>query len=317
MADSKTLKLMLLKCSAILIVSAISFAALLFATFKMEQDSYLAAVFDKVKILESMPSPKIIFVGGSGLAFGLDSAKIEQACHRPVINMGVQAGFGLKNLLEQVKPFLKRDDIVVIVPEYEHFVGNLFYSPEALIHLSLITHNWRALGDIPTIQLANSLLKMNSVIFFYSPWAKPQHPYVRSGFNRYGDMTAHLDLPDREFCKTGKIDSTINKESMQFLHDFIRTNAEQGIATLVIYPCLAQTFYNHNVNTITDIADAFRENDIQILSTPLDSVYDDNLFFDTPYHLNKRGRENRTIEIIQVLKNALPDLTVVPASPGH
>ena len=39
----------------------------------MEQDGYLQAYNKKCQLLEDTPSPRIIFVGGSNLAFGFDS----------------------------------------------------------------------------------------------------------------------------------------------------------------------------------------------------------------------------------------------------
>lgn len=318
MADSKNLRAMLLRCLTILVVCAISFVALLYASLKMDQESYLVSVFDKVKLLENTSSRKIVFVGGSGLAFGLDSSKLEQAYGLPVINMGVHAGFGLKFLLEQVRPFLKQGDIVVIMPEFEHFVGNLFYGAEPLIQYLLYTQNWKGLCDLPKIHLINVLLKMNCMIFDYSPGHQAKLPYVRSGFNNYGDMTAHLDLPDVDFSKTSRLEKKLNEEAVQFLHNFVVTNTKQGISTMVIYPGMADTFYFRNADTIIAIAEAFRIHTIDVLATPQDCVYDDNLFFDSVYHLNKRGREKRTIKMIQSLANVLHNKTpAIPVNTGQ
>ena len=62
----------------------------------MEQDGYLQAYNKKCQLLEDTPSPRIIFVGGSNLAFGLDSQRIKDSLNINVINYGLHAGIGLK-----------------------------------------------------------------------------------------------------------------------------------------------------------------------------------------------------------------------------
>ena len=42
-------------------------------------DNYRAAVVDKERLLAEAASPRVILVGGSGLAFGIDSPTIEEA----------------------------------------------------------------------------------------------------------------------------------------------------------------------------------------------------------------------------------------------
>ena len=49
--------------------------------------SYQASLIDKIARLESINEPKIILVGDSNVAFGFDSALIEQKIGMPVVNM--------------------------------------------------------------------------------------------------------------------------------------------------------------------------------------------------------------------------------------
>ena len=79
---------------------------------------YLAAFADKNRMLEEKPGARAILIGGSGMAFGVDSRKISDALGMPVVNTGLHAGVGLAFMLEHVRPFVRRGDIVVLVPEY-------------------------------------------------------------------------------------------------------------------------------------------------------------------------------------------------------
>jgi len=78
----------------------------------------LAAILNKRDLLKNPSERRIIFLGGSGLQ-GLDSLMIQQRCRGcRVVNMGLYAGFGITKLLDTARPYLRRDDILVIIPEY-------------------------------------------------------------------------------------------------------------------------------------------------------------------------------------------------------
>lgn len=74
----------------------------------MEQDGYLQAYNKKCQLLEDTPSPRIIFVGGSNLAFGLDSQRIKDSLNINVINYGLHAGIGLKYMMMTYPPMQEK-----------------------------------------------------------------------------------------------------------------------------------------------------------------------------------------------------------------
>lgn len=291
----------------------LTYTVLLYNCIDFDQNSYHAAILDKIKLLEGTPSPKIVFVGGSTLVFGLDSSMVKQALGVPVVNMGLHARLGLKFMLDQVQPSLNKGDIVVVVPEYEQFTDNLFYGDWFLIENAVFTHNLSSLLRMPPLQLADILLKLNRHIFDYKNQAlrssKMHSIYARNRFNSYGDMTGHLALPNQMYSKKYRILSAdINQVSVQYLHNFISTNANRGITTLVIYPSVAKSYYIQQAASISMISGALRNKGIKTLLPPQDLIYNDDLFYDTHSHLNAQGRKLRTEKIIQTLKIALTGL---------
>ena len=307
MADFKAVTVPLLKCSLMLGLIVVTYTILLYNCIDFDQNSYHAAILDKIKLLEVTPSPKLVFVGGSTLAFGLDSLMVKQALGVPVVNMGLHARLGLKFMLDQVQPSLNKGDIVVVVPEYDQFTGNLFYGGWFLIENAVFTHNLRLLLSMPPLQFADNLLKLNRHIFDYNNQAlrssKIHSIYARNKFNSYGDMMGHLALPNQMYSKKYSVLSAdINQASVQYLHNFISTNDNRGIITLVIYPSVARSYYIQQEASITMISGALRNKGIKILSPPQDVIYDDDLFYDTYSHLNARGRKLRSEKIIQTLK---------------
>lgn len=60
--------------------------------------NYQASLIDKVERLESIQEPKIVLIGDSNLAFGIDSERIEEAFGMPVVNMGLHGGWEVRSM---------------------------------------------------------------------------------------------------------------------------------------------------------------------------------------------------------------------------
>ena len=70
---------------------------LLFYIFNMlpqYENGYCASLIDKVNRLKSINEPKIVLLGNSNLAFGIDSKMLEESMNMPVVNMGLHGGDG-------------------------------------------------------------------------------------------------------------------------------------------------------------------------------------------------------------------------------
>jgi len=85
------------------------------------EQNFLAATIDKQLLLRTQPSPRLVFIGGSSMAFGVDSAKIAAACGRHPVNMGLHAMIGLPYMLAETEPNLEAGDWVIVAPEYQQF----------------------------------------------------------------------------------------------------------------------------------------------------------------------------------------------------
>lgn len=301
MAGSKTAVMLLLKCAVFAFSIAILYTVLFYTCQDPANDYDLSHNY-KMQLLAKANSPKVVFLGGSNVAFGINSVKIRQASNMPVVNTAVNAGYGLKFMLDQVQPYLKQGDIVVIAPEYSHFVSNMFYGNAILHNYLLLNHNY---SDFNIKSLINFLASSNEYIFYHK-FTKVRKPteYSRDWFNDDGDVTGHLALPQK-MQLTANLKNDLNPAAAQYLCNFIKRNSGRGVTTVVVYPCLQRTYYQNNITTIESISALLNESGISMASTPQDFVYDDDLFFDTVYHLNAKGRELRTENIIQALAREL------------
>lgn len=88
--------------------------------------------------LEHKTEPSIIIIGGSGCGFGLISGMLSEYFNMPVINTGTHAGLGLRLQLLLVQPYIKKGDIVIVIPEYMQFT-DLFYGDETAWRIMMAT----------------------------------------------------------------------------------------------------------------------------------------------------------------------------------
>ena len=80
--------------------------------------NYMSGIQLKHRRAEEFKQPKIMFVGGSSLAYGMDSELVENTFLVPVVNLGHHGGLGVSFMLNQAKKLLKKGDIVFISIEY-------------------------------------------------------------------------------------------------------------------------------------------------------------------------------------------------------
>ena len=84
-------------------------------------DSLLFAHKQKDHLLQHAESPRMIFVGGSNLSFGLNSKIIEDELDVNPINTGIHALIGLQYMFRNTIQYIKEGDVVVLALEYQHF----------------------------------------------------------------------------------------------------------------------------------------------------------------------------------------------------
>ncbi len=86
---------------------------------RLREVSYVNALIDKHVLLSEPREPKIVIIGGSNVAFGMDSRVLQEELGRPVVNAGLHAGIGLEYMLRDVEGYLSAGDVLVVIPEYD------------------------------------------------------------------------------------------------------------------------------------------------------------------------------------------------------
>jgi hypothetical protein len=273
-------------------------------------NSYLAAAIDKEALLARTPSPRLIFVGGSNLAMGLDSERVARETGMNVVNMGVNAGFGLRFMLSEVKPALRAGDVVVLIPEYEQYLGHLDGGITLIELLSIYPAGVRYL-ESPN-QIAKTMVEfpafLQGTITDLPKRFRPRDASYanRSSYNSYGDITVHLDHAspvDVSAMTLFNADEKIfDDQTIGVIQVFDAFAQRTGARLIIMFPALPEKQYSENRERLDFVANRLREAHVPVIGTPKDFVFPVAYFFDTVYHLNRVGRTARTGRVIEFLQ---------------
>lgn len=298
---------------------------LAFVLWLPDGNDFAQVTIDKhTRLSQTTARRKLVFVGGSNLAYGLDSPKLERLLNYDVVNMGISAFLGLRFMLEEVKPDLRSGDAVVLSPEFE-----MYYSPasgygtqilmmikarpQSLGYLTNWDQKLMVAGAIPEAAQQKILRLIRSAGF-----GRPRDPAldllsrieVRSGFNKYGDLTGHLGMQWPYQVEEGVDFRThrTNEEVFKLMKAFRQEMEAKGVNVYLLPAPTPQSYYDRYRTQIQNLyVQVSDRTGLSGVTSPDRYVFSDDLFFDSVYHLNGAGRKIRTRRVIRDLKQHLTE----------
>lgn len=276
-------------------------------------DGYLAAAIDKQRSAELTPGPRVLLVGGSNVAFGIDSAGLSNWLPQvQVVNLGLHAGLGFDFLLNQSLDVVREGDLVVISPEYQHFAHHttsaaaidlLRASPGHAKHFSLT--DWKVLADHGLCYFRASLNRIVGRLL-----RRPQLVYRREAFNVYGDVVAHHELrpsyAQRPTATTWSFSAERLDDSIARMNRYIDDCKSRGANVVFAFPPLSEAAWQANRSTVETIRQTVGHNaHVSILNAANSPDQLNSHFFDTEYHLTESAKARRTAELAFALQPAL------------
>jgi len=298
------------KTLILIIPIVILLIAAVFLPAKYSKQNMLYAQIDKNELLKNTPGPRIIFVGGSNLGFGLDSKRIKDSLHFNPINTGIHINIGLKYMLSNTLKYIKANDLIILSAEYQQFYGNLADGEGELF--SLVTdvvpqsknlldgkQYFKLMTLVP--EFAQSKLQPRFLFYKY-PQDTTVGVYDRKAFNLYGDATVHWNLPGEKPKPYPAITGNINDDALQALISFRNAIKQKKAELYITFPGYQYSSYKISVPAVKQVEQQLKLHGFILISTPQEYIMPDSLMFDTPYHLTKKGVDYRTGLLIRDLK---------------
>lgn len=303
------------------------FGTLIGVFYRRDLNGYDAATIDKHALLQSQPAPRVVFVGGSNLSFGLDSTMVaEQLLCHPV-NMGLFAGLSADYLLREVESDLRSGDTVVLVLEYEHYRPDWTSNALSLIlQVEARPENARylrwpqikAILDQGLVAYAGGVVRRACASVLGRPPAEGG-VYARGNFNELGDTTAHWDAPvipqGESICQVPP--DGLNQELLADLNVFYARCRRRDIAVYLACPPLPKFSFADLVGAGMGFCIVQRQGDpglrethrqlrskvkIPLITEPNQLLMPVEFCYNSCYHLTREGTRWRTQLLIDRLR---------------
>lgn len=271
--------------------------------------SLLISKNNKDYLLKTIPNPRIIFVGGSNLSFGLNSQAIKDSLRLNPINTAIHASIGIKFMIDNTLPYIRSGDVVVLVPEYTHYFRSLNYGSEELLRTILDID----INEIKHLNL-NQVANMISFLPKYGLSKFKPTEYLNGGdseiysvnsFNQYGDTCTHWNMEKREFPPLKSLRGSFNPDVIKYFEEFDIAVKSRGGTLFVSFPCLQESSFKNSLTSIKKVDKELLKSSLIVIGSPDRYMMDDALMFNTPWHLNKKGVEYRSALLINDVEKAL------------
>lgn len=298
--------------TAILLLALLP-AMLLFAGASLPsyyQESYYAILPQMYQRLENVKERKIVVIGGSNVAFGIDTAFMESLLAQKgfdyeVCSFGLYAAVGTSAMLDLSIDTLKDGDIVILAIEPTSQTMSTYFGSAAF---------WKCSEDAPELLLHVSTEKKSALFGSYIPYLQERFSILRSGdlpmaegvyakasFNERCDLVF-----DRQgntmavgYDTSSLIDlSAVNIEPafMEQVNDYCAAAQQRGAAVYMSFsPMNRSALQDASEKVVFDYFTGCNQAFIcPIISNPNDYILDSGWFYDSNFHLNSAGAILRT-----------------------
>jgi hypothetical protein len=271
----------------------------------------LYSLIDKNNLMATDSSPRIIFIGGSNLSFGLNCQMIKDSLKINPIDIGIHIGLGLKYMLSNAEDYIRESDIIVVSPEYQNFYGEIANGGIELLS-TIVEVSPKSIKLLDYKQYFS--LIQNIPEFLKSKWESEITKsvsdtaigiYDRKSFNSYGDVYTHWKLPKEKVVPFGKMEGKMNKNLLLSLNNFKNLVYKKKAKLFIAFPCYQDLSFVNSSLQIKEIEVNLKKNGFNLLSAPERYIIPDSLIFNSPYHLTKQGVDLRTTLLIEDLRKVL------------
>lgn len=313
---------MLKKMIAILLLIAMIPATLLGVGASLPAyyaESYYAELPQMYEKLKSTTGRKIVIVGGSNVAFGVDSVLLEELLAQcgyeyTVCNFGLYAAVGTSAMLELSEPYLKEGDIVVLAIEptsetfSTYFGATAFWkctelNPEMVLDVNSDQRSALIGNYIDYLQERLDIFKTGILPSAEGVYAKASFDqncnmiYERTG-NAMAlgyDTGNPVDLAEVSF----------EAEFLEQVTQYCKTAEDKKAQVLMSFsPVNRGAMASADADAVYEYFLRCREAfPCRIISDPNDYIMDSGWFYDSNFHLNTAGTQVRTYQLANDLLN--------------
>ena len=293
----------------------------LYAIYDIKSD-YFASVNDTFDRLEQKPPPRLLFVGGSSVAWSHHSQIVQDAFPKyEVENMAYHAGLGLNLRLSEARKFSQPGDVVVLSIEWGVFTDEptprvmseaSLACPRilTLMHprdLKVTADGMLAALKMPFAAFINNAKEHGAKALTYEIAQKRKKFRRRVNFSDMGDFTGHYTAERPGIA--GKVVLLATEE--QFMDGVRRINElrveleKKNVKLIYFVPICAEQGYTPEKEGIERQLQLLKDHlEVPILNPDI-YVYPNDDYFDSCYHMMEEAGIRRTKMLSERLREHL------------
>lgn len=299
--------------------------------------SFYAEFAPLVHHAERTKKKKILFLGNSSVAFGIDSALVEKEMANEGIdleacNFGLYGALGSKAMMDFSLPLLHQGDTVVLhFEEYAQAMSLYFSGKEMWRSLDedrslcekIKEQDWPSyLSDYPSFvsekrELGDKEIAVNGI-------------YALASFDGHGDLK-NFERPQNQMSGAFDPDnpiilneSLLNSDFLTAINSYAKTAKSQGAEVLFSYAPMNRKAFSFAHWSLEEYDEKLRDElALSFISDPAEALMEENYFYDSNFHLNEAGMKEHTLRLISDLKNEwgltkplVSEHPALPALPG-
>ena len=323
--DGTGLRARILTCAVSLVLLILPLLIMLLSAFALRpvyKDTFVGELSDKYELLKSTEGEKIVVIGGSSVAFGINSEMMEEHLGMSTVNFGLYANLGTKIMLDLSRSSIGEGDIIILAPELSSQTLSLYFNAETA--LQAIDGSFGMLSEIDTadyLSFVGALWGFASGKLYYTASGKtPENSgaYRKEWFNENGDNTY-----DRPYNVMSTVQKSITLDYRVDKTDGVKTEYEKFIDYVNEYTAYcesrgASVYFSFAPMNAAALSDYNTEENIyafydnlskslrcRVISNVNDYIMDEGYFFDSEFHLNNSGVTVRTVRLIDDIKREL------------
>lgn len=299
--------------AAIMLLASLASFRMQAGTLTKETLVRCAGAQAKYDALEALPGKRLVFIGGSAVHKGINTAMVSEATGRQTANLGTFAALGPELMLWNARTRLRPGDTVVLAFEYD-----------------LFWHNRPTAAEIDYVigcarDYADSLSVLDQMKFALG--AELQRPFIakhrsttdevvrqKERINGHGDarliplnfeQLTPAELERLALYKPLAIRFDRESRDVRAIVRFVEWARANNIAVIATWPNTLYFDAYRNDPTLPRIAAFYTSLGVPMVGTPQQAMVPLDQLHNTQYHLNEQGILNRTERLIQSLRPVL------------
>lgn len=269
-------------------------------------ESYYAQLAPMVERLKRAEGKKLVLVGGSNIAFGVDTAQLAAALpDYTVCPMGLYAAVGTSAMLDLSAPYLGEGDIVVLAIEPSaqtfstYFGANAFWKCAESDSSLLLNVDESKHADL--VGAYTEYLQERCEIVRSQRYPKAEGVYAKSSFDESCNMIYERagNKMSVGFDTSATVDFggiTLEEAFVTQVNEYIKRAERRGATVYLSFSpvnesALTEKWEKGLEQFYTLCAESF---DCEIISDPEGYVMESGWFYDNNFHLNTAGSKLRT-----------------------